>query len=201
MTASDGSELAPVLAPLSRAPFGAVNRQRLIAQFLDQRDPSSTPPLWDSVYRLLLWVDKTNGLGHCYESDKCQPGKPWYPRSLRFHDWLSSSLACGPSDVGSQVDWLFRRTADEFAEGVLRKHEAVLRKAAAQREGYGARGFPEPGEDPAIVAIIKDALGPRLLNELTSHEWVSLTQRIREVIAVVSQEHVAQFAISHRRGK
>ena len=184
MTTGDDGEPIPAAEAPSRAPFGAVNRQRLIAQFLGPQTAGSTLALWESVYRLLLWVDKTNGLGHCYESDKCQPGKPWYPRSLRFHDWLASSLNCAPSEVGSHVDWLFRRTADQFAEGVLRKQEAVLRKAKSQREGYEVRGFPEPGEDPAIVAIIKDALGPRLLNELSSHEWVSLTQRIREVIAV-----------------
>ncbi|MCA3242502.1 MAG: hypothetical protein ING89_14490 [Rubrivivax sp.] len=68
------------------APFGAKNRQRLIAEFL----ADSTDPAWLRIYRLLLWADKTTGLAHCYESDKCQPGKPWHPRSLRFHDWLAT---------------------------------------------------------------------------------------------------------------
>lgn len=169
----------------SRAPFGAVNRQRLIAEFLTANQNEGVhPPLWESVYRLLLWVDKTNGLGHCYESDKCQPGKPWYQRSLRFHDWLSQALGCTPSEVGSQLDWLFRKTADEFAIEVLRKQQAMLRRAGMQRAGYDERDFPEPGEDPAIIAIIRDILGQRLLEEPSSHEWLELTQRIREVIAV-----------------
>ncbi len=141
-------------------------------------------PLWEGVYRLLLWVDKTNGLGHCYESDKCQPGKPWYQRSLRFHDWLATSLACEPADVGAQIDWLFRRTADEFAEEVLRKQQALLNRAKTQRADFEGRNFPEPGEDPTIIEIIRDTLGARLLEEPSQHEWVVMTQRIREVIAV-----------------
>ena len=55
-----------------KAPFGAANRQRLI----DQSCLAGTSELWLAVYRLLLWTDKTTGLAHCYESDKCQPGKP-----------------------------------------------------------------------------------------------------------------------------
>ena len=168
----------------SRAPFGAQNRQRLIDEFLTTSTDNPLPPLWESVYRLLLWVDKTNGLGHCYESDKCQPGKPWHQRSLRIHDWLARSLVCAPADVGARIDWLFRRTADEYADEILRKQQALLRRAGAQRAEYASRGFPEPGEDPAIMAIIREILGPRLMEEPTRHEWEVMTQRIREVIAV-----------------
>ena len=167
----------------SRAPFGAANRQRLIGAFLGPGD-APPAPLWESTYRMLLWVDKTNGLAHCYESDKCQPGKPWYQRSLRFHDWLSSTLKCAPAEVGTQLDWLFRKTADEYAAEILRKQQALLRRASAQRADYETRGFPEPGEDPAIIAIIRGILGARLLEEPSQHEWVVLTQRIREVIAI-----------------
>ena len=66
----------------------------------------------------------------------------------------------------------------------MRKQQALLRRASAQRAEYASRGFPEPGEDPAIMAIIREILGPRLLEEPTRHEWVVMTQRIREVIAV-----------------
>ena len=55
-----------------KAPFGAVNRQRLI----EQSCLAGTSEPWLAVYRLLLWTDKTTGLAHCYESEKCQPGKP-----------------------------------------------------------------------------------------------------------------------------
>lgn len=165
----------------SRAPFGAENRKRLIREFLSS---SHATTLWENVYRLLLWVDKTTALAHCYESDKCQPGKPWHLRSLRFHDWLSRSLPAAPHEVSDHLDWLFRRTADEYAEEVLRTQQHLLRRAKAQRAGYDARGFPEPGEDPAIIAIIREILGIRLLEEPSAHEWGVLSQKIREVISI-----------------
>lgn len=168
----------------SRAPFGGENRQRLIKSFMDSEATKADMPLWEGVYRLLLWVDKTNGLGHCYESDKCQPGKPWYQRSLRFHDWLATSLSCEPAEVGSKIDWLFRRTADEYADEVLRKQQALLKRAKVQREGFESRNFPEPGEDPIIIEIIREILGTRLLEDPSQHEWLVMTQRIREVISV-----------------
>jgi len=89
------------------APFGAANRQRLITAFLDGRSEAA----WLSVYGLLLWTDKTTGLAHCYESDKCQPGKPWHARSLRFHDWVAQSLAVAPRHVQQRRAYLPRGTA------------------------------------------------------------------------------------------
>jgi hypothetical protein len=184
MTDEVGGSKAVEALRASRAPFGAENRQRLIAEFMRSGVVAADAPLWESVYRLLLWVDKTNGLGHCYESDKCQPGKPWYQRSLRFHDWLATSLKCTPAEVGLHLDWLFRRTADEFAAEVMRTQQAKLDRATKQTAEYQGRGFPEPGEDPAIIAIIRDILGSRIAEEPTQHEWLIISQRIREVIAV-----------------
>jgi hypothetical protein len=162
------------------APFGAVNRRRLIAQFLDAE--SGAP--WQNVYRLLLWADKTNGLAHCYESDKCQPGKPWYQRSLRFHDWLAASLNATPTTVGEKIDWLFRHTAADYAHYMVKQYQALLRRASKQREPFAGREFPEPGDDPAIVEIIREVLGARLAGDPSPQEWREITQRVRELIAV-----------------
>jgi hypothetical protein len=162
------------------APFGAVNRQRLISQFLD----ASVEAPWLLVYRLLLWTDKTTGLAHCYESDKCQPGKPWHPRSLRFHAWLSDALGVTPREAGLGIDWLFRHTADDYARHMVQQYQTLLRRAAEQRAPFGGRNFPEPGEDPAIVAIIREVLGSSLVREPLPEEWRAMTQRIRELIAV-----------------
>jgi hypothetical protein len=166
--------------PRIKAPFGAQNRQRLIGEFLAQ---SSEAP-WLNVYRLLLWADATTGLAHCYESDKCQPGKPWHPRSLRFHAWLAEALAVPPLQVAAGLDWLFRRTAEDHARCVVQQYQSLLRRAERQRAPYADRDFPQPGEDPAIVQIIRDVLGSRLTSEPTADEWRDLTQRIRELIAV-----------------
>ena len=163
-----------------KAPFGAANRQRLI----DQSCLAGTSELWLAVYRLLLWTDKTTGLAHCYESDKCQPGKPWYQRNLRFHDWLSGRMAVPPGGVADQLDLLFRRTADDYARWSVQQYQRLLRRAVVQRTPFEGRGFPEPGEDPAIIDIIRDVLGSKLTGEPSASEWRSLTRRIRELIAV-----------------
>lgn len=181
---SGGSRIAtsPAAKPESRVtpPFGAVNRQRLISQFLAE---SNEAP-WLKVYRLLLWTDKTTGLAHCYESDKCQPGKPWHPRSLRFHAWLSDTLRLTPRDVAESIDWLFRRTADDYARHSVQQYQALLRRATTQRAPYIDRDFPEPGEDPAIIGIVRQVLGAGLAREPSPDEWRTMTRRIRELIAV-----------------
>lgn len=167
-------------APRISAPFGAVNRQRLIGQFL----AASNEAPWLRIYRLLLWTDKTTGLAHCYESDKCQPGKPWHPRSLRFHAWLSDTLGVEPRQVAEGIDWLFRHTAADYARYMVQQYQALLRRATQQRAPYIDRAFPEPGEDPSIVEIIRGVLGTRLAEEPSLDDWREMTQRIRELIAV-----------------
>ncbi|MGH3773789.1 MAG: hypothetical protein ACRDRW_20765, partial [Pseudonocardiaceae bacterium] len=66
--------------------FGAENRARLLGEYFTTVVASSgeltAGSAWQHVYRLLLWIDRTTNLAHCYESDKCQPGRPWYARSL-----------------------------------------------------------------------------------------------------------------------
>lgn len=163
-----------------KAPFGAANRQHLIKQ----AGLAGTSAPWLAVYRLLLWTDKTTGLAHCYESDKCQPGKPWYQRSLRFHDWLSQRMGVAPGAVADQLDLLFRRTADDYARWSVQQYQQLLRRATVQRTPFEGRGFPEPGEDPAIIDIIRDVLGSKLIAEPSEPEWRSLTRRIRELISV-----------------
>lgn len=76
---------------VSRA-FGVANRERLLDEYFGTTSHLNAANAWQHVYRLLLWIDRTTGLAHCYESDKCQPGRPWYARSLRFHDWFASEL-------------------------------------------------------------------------------------------------------------
>lgn len=162
------------------APFGEANRNHLIARFF----AGNTDEPWKAVYRLLLWTDKTTGLAHCYESDKCQPGKNWHQRNLRFHDWLATSLGSTPSDVGGAIDWLFRHVAEDYAHFKVAGYQRLLRRASLQRAPFSERGFPEPGEDPAIVAIIREVLGARLSQEPTQDEWREVTRRVRELIAV-----------------
>ena len=103
------------------------------------------------MYRLLLWIDRTTGLAHCYESDKSQPGRHWYGRSLAFHAWLADQMAIVPADLGGSLDWLFRKAIEEFAKAMAAQKANRVKAALNQRAPYVGKGMPEPGEDPELV--------------------------------------------------
>ncbi len=173
-------------AGLVKAAFGARNRARLINAYFDEpgREVITADQAWAHVYRLLLWVDQTTGLGHCYESDKSQPGKRWYARSLAFHDWVSAALGTSPGELAQRIDWLFMRAAEDLAAHVLNRATRVAARAEQQRKPYDGRGFPRPGEDPELVAIVREALGPHLGSEPTPEVWGRLVQRVRQYLAL-----------------
>src|SRR5690242_3177566 len=125
----------PTEAGSVNSAFGAKNRARLINEYFDdpQRAGITAEQAWAHVYRLLLWVDQTTGLGHCYESDKSQPGKRWYARSLAFHDWVSAALGTSPGELAGRIDWLFMRAAEDLAGQVLKRARRVAARAEQQR--------------------------------------------------------------------
>lgn len=166
--------------------FGAENRNRLIDRYFDEPGRGQIDPTtaWQHVYRLLLWSDPTTGLAHCYESDKSQPGKPWYTRSLAFHDWVCTGLGVGPAALAQEIDWLFVQACADLTTAIMRREEALTRAAARQREGYDGRGFPEPGADPELAAIIKGELNVYLNGEPPEGVWHILTQKVRQFLAV-----------------
>ena len=169
-----------------KSAFGAENRARLINSYFAMQDDLSivSSLAWAHVYKLLLWVDQTTGLGHCYESDKSQPGKRWYARSLAFHDWVSSALGTSPGELAQQIDWLFQRAADDLAAYALRTAAKIAAQAEKQRKPYEGREFPRPGEDPELVAIVRDALGPHLGSEPDPDVWAALVARVRQYLAL-----------------
>jgi hypothetical protein len=141
--------------------FGAENRNRLIESYFQSTSIQTieASAAWAHVYRLLLWPDQTTGLAHCYESDKSQPGRHWYARSLAFHDWVSTALGSTPATLATDIDWLFRRAAADLAAQVLKKAVRVAQAAVRQRAPYDGRDFPKPGEDPELISIVRDVLG------------------------------------------
>lgn len=169
-----------------KAAFGAKNRSRLIATYFAERADSDITPekAWSHVYRMLLWADQTNGLAHCYESDKSQPGKNWYGRSLAFHDWVSKALQTSPDSLGGEIDWLFRRATSELAAAVLRSAARLVATAAKQREPYEGRNFPKPGEDPELISLVREVLGEHLTGEPSDEKWQELVQRIRKHVSL-----------------
>lgn len=134
---------------------------------------------WEHVYRLLLWTDRTTGLAHCYESDKAQPGRPWYARSLAFHDWLSSALGVAPGELGQEIDWMFARGTEQLAALLTRREGSRAQLAAEQWASYEARGFPVPGEDAGLEALVKDELRDWLKGPPSAEVMRRLVQRIR----------------------
>ena len=130
-----------------------------------------------SVYRLLLWIDRTTGLAHCYESDKSQPGRPWYARSLAFHGWLARALGVTPLSLASETDWLFREGIKRLAQvNVTLQAE---RAAAAERQRAAFPCFPAPGDDPELEALILEHLGPWLAEEPPRDVMSALTRLTR----------------------
>lgn len=171
-------------SPKQVSAFGAANRDRLIQQYFGSTELIEPAVAWSHVYRLLLWTDQTTGLAHCYESDKSQPGKRWYSRSLAFHDWLAGALGVQPAEVAQSIDWLFMRASEELAMQVLRRAAAVSARAEVQRQGYDERGFPKPGDDPELVAIIREELAGELVAEPKSETWNRLVERVRQYLAL-----------------
>jgi hypothetical protein len=169
----------------ARYAFGEENRNRLINIYFREAVDGGTvaSDAWKHVYRLLLWVDQTTGLAHCYESDKSQPGKNWYGRSLAFHDWVGTALGSSPGRLAEEIDWLFRRATTDLAVqllgGALRLEEAAIK----QRAPFEGKGFPIPGEDPELITIIRQALGPYLSEEPEPVRWQTLAQRIRQYLS------------------
>ena len=166
--------------------FGAANREKLINEYFAGQEAKIITPqyAWEHVYRLLLWVDQTTGLGHCYESDKSQPGKGWYARSLAFHKWIADSLDSTPAEVAKHIDWLFTRAAEDLTAHVIKGAARILAKAEKQREPYKGQGFPLPGENPELVSIIREALGQHLGAEPPEEVWNQLVQKIRQYFAL-----------------
>ncbi len=167
-------------AAVERA-FGAENRARLLDVYFTEiaYEPITPESAWRHAYRLLMWIDRTIGLAHCYESDKSQPGRPWYARSLRFHDWLSTELGVEPAALGNEIDWLFATASRDLAGSAESRAAGRLRKADAQRAPYEGRDMPMPGEDPELEALIEATIREHIGVEPTTQALRILSERIQ----------------------
>lgn len=157
--------------------FGEENRARLLEQYFANTPQLAPEEAWRYAYRLLLWIDQTTGLAHCYESDKTQPGRPWYARSMAFHGWVAQQLGITPAALADEIDWLFREASKDLAAVAAQaRHSGKVRQ---QRAPYEGLGFPEPGADPELVEIILDALKDWLPTQPPPEVLKELTERIQ----------------------
>ncbi|SCG38460.1 hypothetical protein [Micromonospora coxensis] len=176
-----GLEAAPpvVQSAVGARAFGEENRARLLRDYFPRGEDVDPALAWRDVYRLLLWIDRTTGLAHCYESDKCQPGRPWYARSLAFHVWVAGALGVDPGDLDKHIDLLFRNATADLALAAAKNRGRLLPAVAEQRKPYEGMGLPEPGEDPELESIITGSLEPFLLQKPPSELLRNLTERIQ----------------------
>jgi hypothetical protein len=166
-------ELPGEAAAVERA-FGVANRRRILSEYFAAAGAVNPTDAWKHVYRLLLWINPTISLAHCYESDKCQPHKAWYPRSLAFHAWVSAELGVAPDALRHHVDHLF-----QAALPALARVEAETQNAAAARhlERYSGTSMPLPGDDPDLVDLILSTLDVDPV-ALTAEQGRALVERV-----------------------
>ena len=147
------------MSPPEQGPFSHPSRLALIRDYFGDRriDPQEA---WKDVYRLLLWADATTGLAHCYESDKAQPGRPWYARSLAFHDWLAEQLDVPTTDLADHLDWMFRHVILRVAAEEGEKRKALASRGAEQLARY-EHPMPAPDDEPELRLIIEPLMSDR----------------------------------------
>lgn len=168
----DGTELPGEAVAIERA-FGATNRRRILTAYFAGAGPVTPSNAWQHVYRILLWINPTISLAHCYESDKCQPHKSWYPRSLAFHHWVSDELGVAPLELREQIDRLF-----SAALPALARVETEARRGAATRHlaPYEPGTMPLPGDDADLLDLIAEALG--LTADIPAAAGANLIERV-----------------------
>lgn len=161
--------------------FGSENRARLLDIYFSEvaTEPVSAESAWRHTYRLLMWIDRTTGLAHCYESDKCQPGRPWYAKSLRFHQWLATELRISAQDIGGAIDWLYTAAARDLARAADTKAVTLEERARVQREPYRNDDMPLPGEDLELEQLIEETLVSGLATVPPPELIRLMSQRIR----------------------
>lgn len=136
--------------------FSQPSRLALINRYFGNRlvQPEEA---WKDVYRLLLWADATTGLAHCYESDKAQPGRPWYERTLAFHSWLAMHFDVAPLELADELDWMFRQVIKQVSDEETAKRHTLEERAQEQIAAF-SRPMPVPGDDPELRDIIEPLL-------------------------------------------
>lgn len=157
--------------------FGGENRARLLAEYFRGVDAINSENAWTHVYRLLLWIDRTTGLAHCYESDKAQPGRHWYLRTMRFHGWVARQLGVTPIDLSDEIDWLFRRATHDMSAAIT-----IKRRSQETTPTLDGMEFPAPGQDPELIEMIEEELEQWLPREPPREVMQVLSEKIHEHI-------------------
>ena len=159
------------ISPLGRS------RVRILKKHYASASPITAENAWKFIYRELLWVDGSTGLAHLYESDKAQPGRPWYDRTVIFTDLLCQHFGnITREQLGQEIDQLFRAILQELVESpaVLSDTDELDEAAASYRDdvevldagnlaiAYIQNNSPEVySPDAELVAEFASLLGER----------------------------------------
>lgn len=166
-------------------PFGEESRAFILERYFEKHPDVTAGDAWEHVYRLLLWVDPTTSLAHCYESDKSQPGRHWYGRSLAFHKFVAERLGVAPGELHRDIDFMFRWATRIMAVAMLKEQERRDRRAEVKRAPFGEE-MPRPGENPELAAEVESILTQHF-GAVPSTAVVSRILRI--VTAAIAQEN------------
>lgn len=163
---------------MAPSPFGHETRLRVIEEYFAEAGVLTTDDAWQHVYRLLLWIDPTNGLVHAYESDKCQPGKHWYQRALRVTAQVSKDLGVPQATLRQALDVLFRACLSE-----LERHEGSKKAKAALADEMEADD-PDPTGLVAIVGRLlpegHDGLAPKIAE--AARKYLSVENKRKNIL-------------------
>lgn len=168
------------MTPASQGPFSQPSRLSLIQEFFGDRELTSGEA-WKDVYRLLLWADPTTGLAHCYESDKAQPGRPWYARTLAFHSWLADQFGVAAPELADHLDWMFRHVILRVASDEAAERNRRAERAAEQLAAYDG-SMPEPGDDPQLRLLIEPLLANQPASRTDDEVIRDVLQQVRTYI-------------------
>lgn len=98
-------------------PFGKEARMKIIRKHLAEAGEITPETAWKFIYEELLWIDPSTGLAHLYESDKAQPGRNWYNRTVLFTNLLCEKFGNIPrSDLKGRIDRLFHTIISEILQ-------------------------------------------------------------------------------------
>ena len=97
--------------------------------------------------------------------------------------FLAVKIAKELNAIAEQIDWLFREAVKDLATRLVTSRSAAYE---LQRLPHADRAFPEPGEDPELAAIIREALRDWMNPETPVQVTADLTRRIH---AHLSQEN------------
>ncbi len=117
-------------------PFGQQSRVQILKQHLSEGSPITAENAWQFIYQELLWIDGSTGLAHLYESDKAQPGRPWYNRTVVFTDMLCERFgSITKEDLKDKIDRLFRAVMQKVIDEETKTPDEVeLVKLVASQE-------------------------------------------------------------------